>query len=215
MAAAPAVAGAYVNVETSSKFAGTDYSKSATDFFVGYEDEIGALDYFIEGGPSVTTPIRQIPTPKPPVIRPVEFARPVINVPGCTAVHPDAALNPSLLKDDPSRVGYACPEGSLPSINAMDYRPSELTILAPQGKPKQDKEKQPETPKPQVPAIPQLPVQQQTQPPAKPAQSLPQQIVEALPTAPAVVNTASIALVATTSALLAKPSSRTTSGAKR
>lgn len=149
--------------------------------------------------------IRQIPTPKPPVIRPVEFARPVINVPGCTAVHPDAALNPSLLKDDPSRVGYACPEGSLPSINAMDYRPSELTILAPQGKPKQDKDEQPETPKPQLPAIPQLPVQQQTQPPAKPAQSLPQQIVEALPTAPAVVNTASIALVATTSALLAKP----------
>ena len=56
MAAAPVVAGPYVNVETSSKFAGTDYSKTATDFFVGYEDEIGALDYFIEGGPSVTTP---------------------------------------------------------------------------------------------------------------------------------------------------------------
>ena len=54
--AVPAIAGPYVNVETSSKFAGTDYSKSATDFFVGYEGEVGTLDYFIEGGPSVTTP---------------------------------------------------------------------------------------------------------------------------------------------------------------
>ena len=54
--ASAAVAGPYVNVETSSKFAGTDYSKTATDYFVGYEGEIGALDYFIEGGPSVTTP---------------------------------------------------------------------------------------------------------------------------------------------------------------
>ena len=54
--AVPAIAGPYVNVETSSKFVGTDYSKSATDFFVGYEGEVGALDYFIEGGPSVTTP---------------------------------------------------------------------------------------------------------------------------------------------------------------
>ena len=54
--AAPAVAGPYVNVETSSKFAGTDYSKTATDFFVGYEGEVGTLDYFIEGGPSMTTP---------------------------------------------------------------------------------------------------------------------------------------------------------------
>ncbi len=54
--AVPAIAGPYVNVETSSKFAGTDYSKTATDFFVGYEGEVGTLDYFIEGGPSVTTP---------------------------------------------------------------------------------------------------------------------------------------------------------------
>ena len=56
LAAAPALAGPYVNVETPSKFAGTDYSKTSTDFFVGYEGDVGALGYFIEGGPSVTTP---------------------------------------------------------------------------------------------------------------------------------------------------------------
>ena len=54
--AVPAIAGPYANIETSSKFAGTDYSKTATDFFLGYEGEVGTLDYFIEGGPSMTTP---------------------------------------------------------------------------------------------------------------------------------------------------------------
>jgi hypothetical protein len=54
IAAAPAMAGPYVNVEASSKFAGTDYSATSTDFFVGYEGSEGALDYFIEGGPSLT-----------------------------------------------------------------------------------------------------------------------------------------------------------------
>ncbi len=53
--ATPAIAGPYANIETQSKFAGSDYSKTSTDFFVGYEGEVGALDYFIEGGPSVTT----------------------------------------------------------------------------------------------------------------------------------------------------------------
>ena len=56
MAHGAAIAGPYVNVETQSKFAGSDYSKTATDLFVGYEGEYGSFDYFIEGGPSVTNP---------------------------------------------------------------------------------------------------------------------------------------------------------------
>jgi len=54
-AASPVLAGPYANIETQSKFAGSNYSKTSTDFFVGYEGEVGGLDYFIEGGPSVTT----------------------------------------------------------------------------------------------------------------------------------------------------------------
>ena len=50
-----AIAGPYVNVETQSKFTGSDYSKTATDFFLGYENKVGNVGYFIEGGPSVTT----------------------------------------------------------------------------------------------------------------------------------------------------------------
>tara|TARA_Y200000002_G_C22511757_1_gene591630 strand:+ start:104 stop:457 length:354 start_codon:yes stop_codon:yes gene_type:complete len=50
-----AIAGPYVNVETQSKFTGSDYSKTATDFFLGYENKVGNVSYFIEGGPSMTT----------------------------------------------------------------------------------------------------------------------------------------------------------------
>ena len=147
--------------------------------------------------------IREIPTPKPPVIRPVGFPRPVMNLPGCVAVHPDAGLNPSLLKDDPSRTGFACPDGGFPSFKPMDFTPSELTILEPQGEAKQEK---PETPAPQTPKLPEMPkVQTQEEQPPEPKRSIPQQIVDGLPEVPAVVTTASIALVATTSALLAKP----------
>ena len=147
--------------------------------------------------------IREIPTPKPPVIRPVGFPRPVMNLPGCVAVHPDAGLNPSLLKDDPSRTGFACPDGGFPSFKPMDFTPSQLTILEPQGEAKQEK---PETPAPQTPKLPEMPkVQTQEEQPPEPKRSIPQQIVDGLPEVPAVVTTASIALVATTSALLAKP----------
>ena len=147
--------------------------------------------------------IREIPTPEPPVIRPVQFPRPVMNMPGCAAVHPDAGLNPSLLKDDPGRVGYACPDGGFPSFKPMDFTPSKLTILEPQGEAKQQK---PETPAPQTPKLPEIPtLQAQEQPAPEPKRSIPQQIVDGLPEVPAVVTTASIALVATTSALVAKP----------
>ena len=122
-------------------------------------------------------------------------------MPGCAAVHPDAGLNPSLLKDDPGRVGYACPDGGFPSFKPMDFTPSKLTILEPQPQ----KQEQPEQLAPVTPKLPEIPkVQaQETQP--EPKRSITEQIVDGLPEIPAVVTTASIALVATTSALLAKP----------
>lgn len=147
--------------------------------------------------------IREIQTPEPPVIRPVQFPLPVINMPGCAAVHPDAGLNPSLLKDDPSRVGQACPDGSIPSFNTINFTPSELTILRPQGyTPQKQLDDRPASPK-ELLAVPK--VQAQKEPAPKPQQSIPEQIVDGLPEISAVVTTTSIALLATTSALLAKP----------
>ena len=54
--AAPAFAGPYVNVEANSGFTGSDYTGTATDFHVGVDGSVGALGWYIQGGPSVVTP---------------------------------------------------------------------------------------------------------------------------------------------------------------
>jgi len=53
IAATPAMAGPYVNVEANSGFTGTDYSGTATDFHVGYEGTAGAVNYYLQGGPQL------------------------------------------------------------------------------------------------------------------------------------------------------------------
>ena len=51
--AAPALAGPYVNVETNAGWTGDDYTGATTDIHVGYEGEIGAASYYVQGGPAV------------------------------------------------------------------------------------------------------------------------------------------------------------------
>ena len=48
-AAAPALAGPYVNVEANSGFTGNDYSGSVIDNHVGFEGD----NWYIQGGPAV------------------------------------------------------------------------------------------------------------------------------------------------------------------
>ena len=57
MAAAPALAGPYVNVEANSGFVGSDYQGTVTDFHVGYEGDLGeSAGYYVQMGPSLVTP---------------------------------------------------------------------------------------------------------------------------------------------------------------
>ena len=51
--ALPASAGVYVNVESNGSYTGSDYESTTTDFHVGYEDSVGAVDWFVQGGPAV------------------------------------------------------------------------------------------------------------------------------------------------------------------
>jgi len=51
--AAPALAGPYVNVEANAGWTGDDYTSTTTDIHVGYEGEIGAASYYVQGGPAV------------------------------------------------------------------------------------------------------------------------------------------------------------------
>ena len=53
-AAAPAVAGPYVNVEANSSFKGTDYSSTLIEKHIGYEGELGEdTTWFVQGGPAL------------------------------------------------------------------------------------------------------------------------------------------------------------------
>ena len=56
LAAAPAMAGPYVNIENNAGFTGSDFTGHATDFHVGYEFSGALGSWGIQGGPSVVVP---------------------------------------------------------------------------------------------------------------------------------------------------------------
>ena len=139
----------------------------------------------------------------------LELGPPVINLPGCVSAHPDAGLNPGLIKDDPGRVGMFCPEGQLPSFNPLDYTPGQyVPIKEKVPKPKDEaKKEKPAAPKrPTVPELPKrdAPSPQATEPPPAPKPVI-EKIADGLPSLETVVTTTTIAVVATSSALVAKP----------
>ena len=51
--AVPAFAGPYVNVETNANYTGSDYTSRATDLHIGYENSIGYLAYYVQGGKTI------------------------------------------------------------------------------------------------------------------------------------------------------------------
>jgi hypothetical protein len=161
--------------------------------------------------PEIRIPqIREIPINRLPTAPPItlELGQPIIEMPGCVPVHPDAKLNPSLLQDDPGRTGAFCPHGQVPSFNPMDFSPNEFQLIQPAKLRTNDSEDE----KPQatdVPAIPRLPGTDAKTPPTTEETGLPKPLLEkaidGLPPVEAVVTTTTIALVAATSALVAKP----------
>ena len=133
---------------------------------------------------------------------------PVVELPGCVAVHPDAKLNPSLLQDDPGRVGAFCPEGQVPSFVPMDFTPSEIQILQ-QSLPQANDDSDKKSTTPQPPSVPRLSESdaatvKREEVPGVPKPLL-EKVVDGLPPVEMVVTTTTIALVASTAALVAKP----------
>ena len=49
----PAMAGPYVNVESNANYTGSDYNSRATDLHIGYENNLGDLAYYIQGGKTI------------------------------------------------------------------------------------------------------------------------------------------------------------------
>ena len=53
LASTPAMAGPYVNVESNASYTGSDYNSRATDLHIGYENNLGDLAYYIQGGKTI------------------------------------------------------------------------------------------------------------------------------------------------------------------
>jgi len=166
----------------------------------------------------------------PPVTQ--QIGVPIIDIPGCVEAHErDDGKNENLKSDDPKGVKTYC-DGQMPSFNPIDYNKDKLKYeyeptVPPVKAPEKPETETPKTETPQPP-IPDCPTEaQRLKEPVNHIKGnkivtgyrlvgkeciqitetldLPAQIVGNLPSAGAVTATASIAVVATTSALLAKP----------
>ena len=54
LASTPAMADVYLNAESNASYTGNDYTSRTTDLHIGYEGEVGALGYYVQGGPAFT-----------------------------------------------------------------------------------------------------------------------------------------------------------------
>jgi len=177
----------------------------------------------------MTTPPR-LPS-APPVT--VEIGVPIIDIPGCVEAHLDnkKGTNDKLVEDDSDGARVFC-DGNMPSFNPIDYNPEELQYTQPPPKP--PVVRPPEVPTPEIPkdVTPKVETKEEVEcpPPNAPrigdvAQNQKERVsgfevqngvcvtlyedipwtAQYLPAPQVAATTAGIAVVATSSALLAKP----------
>jgi hypothetical protein len=114
----------------------------------------------------------------------------------------DNGKNKSLVGDDPDGARVFC-DGNMPSYNPLDFTPENLTITKPAEVPVVPTPKTPELTTPEIPkASPPATAVVEEQP--EPEPEIPW-VEKYLPAPEAATTTAAIAVIATTSALLAKP----------
>ena len=146
----------------------------------------------------------------------VEIGKPIINIPGCVESYGDETKSKTLMEDDPDGVKVYC-DADTPSFTPMDFVADDLEMVQEEYKPDFKIEPpptpQPPTPETETPCIPPKerdPITFQCIDPVEPVvgaveEEVPIVIAEYLPEVTAVTTTATIAVVATASALLAKP----------
>jgi|TARA_Y100000033_G_scaffold50007_1_gene59465 hypothetical protein len=132
----------------------------------------------------------------------IDIGLPIVNLPGC--VEARDSTSSTLPTDDPKGNITICDSG-LPSFNPINFEPEVELETKPAGVPKVPTPKPPEPPK--TPEIPKTPPQTTVAEEKEVVEIQPEvSWVEVyLPPVETVSTTASIAVVATTSALLAKP----------
>ena len=163
-----------------------------------------------------------------------EVGVPIVNIPGCVEAHESNNKSNKVGIDDENGLVTYC-DGQTPSFNPINYNPDEMEFkyeqkVPPVRPPENPEVKAPETPDTSKAVTVNCPTEAQElkEPvgtlvdggtkkiteyrlvgkeciPVKADIKIPDQIIQAIPTAGSVTTTASIAVVATTSALLAKP----------
>ena len=131
-----------------------------------------------------------------------QIGTPIVNMPGCVTAHEKSDKNDTIISDDPKGAKIFC-DGTVPSFDPIQYEPENMTFE--QSAPVPKIPGPPETPAPKTPEIPKTdPVTAVTE---ETVEEVPDTdwVEEYLPPVSTVTTTASIAVVATTSALLAKP----------
>lgn len=80
--------------------------------------------------PNVNVFNYDVPTPLAPGHPTVTeyIGRPIVNIPGCVEAHPNDRNAQNLPEDDSSKVMTLC-DGEVPSYDAMNYEPEQLTIV--------------------------------------------------------------------------------------
>ena len=172
--------------------------------------------------------INSIPN-TPPVS--LSIGLPIINIPGCVEFHPANKKSNKLKEEDEGATRVLC-DGTVPSYTPLDYQPENLVYSKPADVPMIPLDNN-EIVKPPSPELPSTSSPEIICPPIDAPivgsivegnrrisgyevqngrcitlyEEVPivEQVINSLPTAGAVTTTASIALVATTSAVLAKP----------
>ena len=135
----------------------------------------------------------RILVPTPPVT--TYLQKPIVAYPGCVE-HADAV--------EDNQKSIQC-DGQVPSYEPMNFEPEQMTVTRPADRPKTPERKSPQVSPPQSPALPPSTAsvtKEEAPPTVEPPVPWTQKY---LPEPAAVTTTASIALIATTSALLAKP----------
>ena len=192
------------------------------------EIQIRSLDI-----PPVPDWLMQYPQAIPPVVPVTQnIGTPIVDMPGCVEAHPDGS--PQLAQDDPRGARTYC-DGSVPSFNPINFEPNQtLPTQKPEIDTRQPKTPPvPELPIPKTPAATAkvdcpTPAQAAKEPVGTyiggfrkkvteyqlignqciqitEKVPLPEQVIAGLPSPGAVMTTGGIAVVATASALAAKP----------
>jgi len=121
---------------------------------------------------------------------------PIINIPGCVESHKDGDKNRVLKDDDPKGTQTFC-DGDMPSFNPIEYTPEDLIIVQEAPPPPIANTEQPTLETPPIPEIPTTTGSKEVTVTEEPSSNW---VEEYLPSPSEVSTTASIAVIATTTA---------------